>query len=191
MKVVDQRRLLLAVDFVHGEKEWAVRLAQQAHEFKVATGEFGAPVDDHNDGWGLVECDTGLAIDFRRDQIFFFGQNAASVHDAQVAAFPLRVAIKAVAGDAGFVSDDGAAGADDAIEECGLAYVGASHDSDCGNAGGGGGESAGRVVSWLGQNEFYVGQPPSAVLGLQAQWFLHLWRPLPTLESARQPRGGV
>ena len=33
MKVVDQRRLLLAVDFVHGEKERAVRLAQQAHEF--------------------------------------------------------------------------------------------------------------------------------------------------------------
>ena len=132
MKVVDQRRLLFAVDFVDGEKERAVGFAQQANEFEVGTGEFGASVDDHDDGGGFVERDAGLAINLGGDEIFFFGKDAAGVDDAQVAAFPLRVAVEAVAGDAGLVADDGAARAHDAVEERGLAYVGAAHDGDGG-----------------------------------------------------------
>jgi len=43
-------------------------------------------------------------------------------------AAPFGFAIDAVAGDAGFVGDDGAARAGQAIEERGLAHVGASED---------------------------------------------------------------
>ena len=140
MEVVDEGRLLVAVDFVDREEERAVGFAQQAGEFEVGAGEFGASVDDHDDGGGFVEGDAGLAVNFRRDEIFVFGQDAAGVDDAELAAFPLGVAVEAVAGDAGFVADDGAARAHDAVEERGLAYVGAAHDGERGNAGGGGGE---------------------------------------------------
>ena len=157
MKIVDQRGLFFAVDLVDGQEERAVSLAQQAHQFEVGTGELGASVDHHDDGRGLIERDASLAVDFRGDQIFFFRKNAARVDDAQPAAFPFGVAVEAVAGDAGFVADNGAARAYDAIEERGLAYVGASHDGDCGNAGGGAGESAGRVVGGLGQSWVLMG----------------------------------
>ena len=128
MKVVDQRGLLVAVDFVDGEEERAVGLAEQANEFEVGTGKFAASVDNHDDGGGFVERDAGLAINLGGDEIFFFGENASGVDDAQVAAFPLRVAVEAVASDAGLVADDGAARAYDAVKERGLANVGAADD---------------------------------------------------------------
>ena len=144
--------MFFAVDFVDGQEERAIGFAEQAGEFEVGAGEFGASVDDHDDGGGFVERDAGLAEDFRGDEIFFFGEDAAGVDDAQVAAFPFGVAVEAVAGDAGFVADDGAARAYDAVEERGLADVGAAHDGDGGDAGGGGGEGAGRVVGGLSQD---------------------------------------
>ena len=152
VEVVDQRRLFFAVDFVDGEEQRPVGFAQQAREFEVGAGEFGASVDDHDDGGGFVEGDAGLAKDFRRDQIFFFGEDAAGVDDAQLAAFPFGIAVEAVAGDAGFVADNGAARAHDAVEERGLADIGAADDGDGGNAGGGGGDGAGRIVGGLGQD---------------------------------------
>ena len=154
VKIVDQRRLLFAVDFVDCEEKRPVGLAQQADQFEVGAGEFGASVDHHDDGGGFVERDARLTVDFGRDQVFLFGQNAAGVDDAQMAAAPLGVAVEAVAGDAGFVADNGAARAHDAVEERGLADIGAAHDGDRGDAGGGGGESAGRIVSRLRQNQF-------------------------------------
>ena len=54
-------------------------------------------------------------------------------------AAPLGVAVEAVAGDAGLVADNGAAGSDNAVEEGGLADIGASHDGEGGDASGGGG----------------------------------------------------
>src|SRR5208283_359015 len=119
---------------------------------KVGTGELGASVDHHNDGRGLVERDAGLAIDLRRNQILFFRQNAARVHDAKLASSPLRVSVEPVASDPGFVADNGTPRAHDAIKEAGLAHVGASHDGNCWDAGGGSGESAGRIVSRLSQS---------------------------------------
>jgi hypothetical protein len=96
---------------------------------------------------------TRLAVDLGRNQVFFFRQDAAGINDAQPATAPFGITVKTVAGDAGLVAYDGATRAHDPVEQCGLAYVGASHDGDCGNACGGGGESAGRIVSRLRQNE--------------------------------------
>ena len=77
-----------------------------------------------------VERDLGLAEDFGGDEGFVVGDDAAGVDDAGVGAHPLDLAVDAVAGDAGLVADDGAAGAGEAIEEGGLADVGAAADGD-------------------------------------------------------------
>jgi len=108
VKIVDERRLAVAVDLVDGQEERASGFTQQADEFEVGAGNFRASVDHHDDGGGFVECDPGLAEDFRRDEIFFFGEDAAGIDDAQVAAAPFGVSVEAVASDAGFVADDGA-----------------------------------------------------------------------------------
>lgn len=149
MEIVDERGLFFAVDFIDGEEERAVGFAEQANEFEVGSGELGASVDNHDDGSGFAERDAGLTINFRGDEIFFLGEDTAGVDDAQVTAFPLGVAVEAVARDAGFVADDGAAGADDAVKERGLADVGAAYDGDGGEGGGGA-----RIVGGLGQVEF-------------------------------------
>ncbi len=151
VKFVGERLLLDGVDFIDGQEERAPGFAQQADQFEIGGGEFGASVDDHDDGGGLVEGDARLAENFRGDEIVVVGNDAAGVDDLQAAASPFRVAVETVAGDSGFVAYDSAARAYDAIEERGLAHVGAADDGDCGNAGGGG-ESAGRVVGWLGQS---------------------------------------
>jgi len=64
VKIIDQARLLLAIDFVHGEKQRPIGFAQEADEFEVGAGEFGASVDDHDDGGGFVERDARLAENF-------------------------------------------------------------------------------------------------------------------------------
>src|SRR5580765_2274729 len=152
VEIVNERGLFFGVNFVHRHEEWPVRLAQQTHEFKIRTREFGASIDNHNNGGGFFEGHAGLAINLRRDQILLFGKNAACIDDPQLATSPFCVSVETVTGDARFVSHDGTPRADDAIEECGLAHIGASYDCDCRNAGGGGGESACRIVSWLSQS---------------------------------------
>ena len=57
-----------------------------------------------------VKGDLGLAEDFGGDEGFVVGDDAAGVDEADVAAGPLDLAVDAVAGDAGLVADDGAAG---------------------------------------------------------------------------------
>ena len=57
------------------------------------------------------------------------------IDDAQMASAPFRLAVEAVARDAGLVADDGAARAHQPIEERGFADVGTAHDGDGWNAG--------------------------------------------------------
>jgi hypothetical protein len=156
MKFIHDVRLLFGVSFVDGEKERSIRLAQKAHEFEIRRGDIRTPVHHHHDCGGFIECDSRLAKDFRWNEIFVLGNNPAGVNDANVAAAPFGVSVEAVARDAGFVTDDGATRPYDAVEQCGLAYVGPAHDGERGNSGGGSGESAGRVVSGLSQNKSCV-----------------------------------
>src|ERR1039458_4039347 len=171
MKLVNDVRLLFGVGFVDREKERTSGLAQQANQFEIGAREFGAAVNHHDDRGGLIERYSRLAEDFRRDEVFFFWEDAASIDNADAPAAPLRIAVKPVAGDAGLVANDGAARANDAVEQRGLAYVRSAHDGQRRNAGCGGGESAGRVVRRLSQNEFLkCGESrPRLSLGLKAQ----------------------
>ena len=78
-----------------------------------------------------------LAKDFRRDEVFVVGKNAARINDAQLAAAPFGLAIETVARDAGLIAHNGAARADQPVEQRGFADVGAAHDGDGRHAGSG------------------------------------------------------
>ena len=56
--------------------------------------------------------------------------DAAGVHEREGAPVPLGLGADAVARDAGLVVDDGDAPSDDAVEQRGLADVGAADDGD-------------------------------------------------------------
>jgi len=118
------------VNFVDGEEDGLAAAEEEAGESEVGRGEFGAAVDDHDYCARFAEGGLGLAEDFGRDEGFVVGDDAAGVDDAGVAGLPLDEAVDAVAGDAGLVANDGTAGAGEAIEEGGLAYVGAAADGD-------------------------------------------------------------
>src|SRR5581483_11204128 len=105
---------------------------QEAGEIHVGRGQFGANVDHENNRLRFVQGDLSLAIDLRRNERDVIGNDAAGVDDAEVASAPLGFAVEAVAGDAGLIADDGAAASNDAVEERGLADVGASDDGDGG-----------------------------------------------------------
>ena len=98
-------------------------------------GQFVRPSTTMIDGVGLFERNLGLAENLRRDEIFVFGKNAAGIDDAQVVPAPLGFTVKPVAGDAGFVSNNGAARAHQPVKQRGFADVGAADDGDSGNAG--------------------------------------------------------
>ena len=72
----------------------------------------GAAVHHHDHRLGFVERHLRLAKDFRRDKFVVFGDNAAGIDHAQMAALPVGLAVEPVARDAGFVADDGAPLAD-------------------------------------------------------------------------------
>ena len=81
VKIVNERGLFLRINLVHRHEKRPVRLAQQTHQFKIRTREFGASIDDHNNGGGFFEGHAGLAINLRWDQILLFGKNSAGIDD--------------------------------------------------------------------------------------------------------------
>ena len=142
-----------AFDLIDREEDGPGAAVEEADEVVVGTCELGAGVDDQDDGLGFVEGDFGLVVDFGRDEFGVVGDNAAGVHEAEAAASPLVFAIDAVAGDAGFIADDGATAAGEAIEEGGFAHVWTSYDGDEGKrVGAGPGGDHGSAVG--GQEDY-------------------------------------
>ena len=86
----------------------ACRRGQQAGQFEIGAGDFGASIHHHDDGVRFLQRDLRLAEDFCRDEIFVFRKNAAGIHDAKIVPAPFHLAVEAVARDAGFVADNGA-----------------------------------------------------------------------------------
>ena len=124
--------LFFGVDFVDRQEERRSALRSRRDEFEIGRGEFGASVDDHDDGGGFVEGDSGLAKNFRGMKSFSSGRMPPVSTMRRWRSAPFGVAVEAVAGDAGLVADDGAARAHDAVEQRGLADVGAADDGEVG-----------------------------------------------------------
>ena len=149
----------LVVGLVGGDVDGLAGVAQEAGDVGVGGGGAGLHVDDQADGVGLAE---GL-VDLRGDLAGvgagqLLAEQAARIDDAEGDAAPLGGGVEPVAGRAGQVLDDGAAPAEDAVEERGLADVGPPDEGEQGQpgqgvagvgvagggvAGGGGGAPAG------------------------------------------------
>ncbi len=118
------------VDLVHGEKDVLATALQQTRKLHVRRGEFGARVNNHDDGVGLFQRNLRLAEDLCGDQRFVVGHHTSGVDQAGTLALPLHFAVDAVAGDAGLVTHDGAAAVRQPVEERRLAHIRPPADRD-------------------------------------------------------------
>ena len=106
----------------------AEELASSAHTSELHRA--GAAVNYLHDSRGVFEGDSCLAKNFGGDEGFVVGDDAAGVDDFERVPIPMTGAINAIARDSGFVSDDRAARAGEAIEERRFPDVGAAGDYD-------------------------------------------------------------
>ena len=114
------------VDLVGGEDHGLGALAQHVGHVFVHGGEAFAGVDKEEDDVGLVDGEGHLLAYLDLELVVATHDVAAGVDDGEVFAVPVGVAVLAVAGDAGDGVDDGVAAFGEAVEEGGLADVGAS-----------------------------------------------------------------
>ena len=105
-----------SIDLVDGKADALAFVAQHGKKVAIGGGDFGAAVDYVNDLCGLVEGDAGLPVDLRGDEILVIYYDAAGVGDAEGASQVGAQPVDAVAGDPGFVADDGSTRARDGIE---------------------------------------------------------------------------
>ncbi len=122
------RQEMVGVDFVDREEDRLAGADEQARKLDVRSCQFAAAVDDHDDGLCLIEGGARLAEDLGGDEIGVIRDDAAGVDDASGAPGPFDLAVDAIAGDARLVTDDGPPRAGKAVEERGLADVGAAAD---------------------------------------------------------------
>ena len=134
MEFVGEALLLLGVDFVHRKEE---RLAgADAAGARVRCRETAISVRPSTTMM-MASASSSATLAWRKISAgmnLFFGNNAAGIDDAQAAPAPFGLAVEPVAGDAGFVADDGAPRSHQPVEERGFADVGTAHDGERGNA---------------------------------------------------------
>src|SRR5450631_703255 len=130
MKLVEQSILLVGVHFVDGEKKRLAGARQQSRQLAIGACDLGAGIDDHDNCRRLFERDLGLTENFRRDEVFIFGNDAARIHHSELVSEPFNLAIKAVACDAGLVADDSAPRSCQMVEERRFADVRPSDDGN-------------------------------------------------------------
>ncbi len=118
------RALGHALGLVGGEHGGLAQLAQVIGDVVVLRGQACAGVDHEDHHIGLGHRLTGLLGHLDVDAAFGRGLEAARVDDDELAAAQARVAVVAVAREAGEVGDDGVARLGQPIEQGGLADIG-------------------------------------------------------------------
>ena len=119
------------VELVHQQKDRLAAALEHAGDRLVLLGDAGATVDHKQDDGGFLGGGKGLVADGRgKDVVALKRLNAARVDDGELAAVPIGRVIRAVARDAARLVDDGVRGLGQAVNERGLAHVGASDDGD-------------------------------------------------------------
>lgn len=119
------------VELVHQQKDRLVAALEHASDRLVLLGDAGAAVDHKQDDGGFLGGGEGLVADGRgKDVIALERLDTARVDDGELAAVPIGRVIRAVARDAAGLVDDGVRGLGQAVNERGLAHVGASDDGD-------------------------------------------------------------
>src|SRR6185437_14074001 len=108
-----------AVDFVHNQRDWLAEPLQNLGEITIRGSDLAAAIDQEDDAGGAVQGEPGLLKDLRRNEILVVRDDAAGIDQLEFAAPVFRVAVNAVARDAGFVADDRTALAENRIEQSG------------------------------------------------------------------------
>ena len=119
------------VELVHQQKDRLVAALEHASDRLVLLGDAGAAVDHKQDDGGFLGGGEGLVANGRGEDVIALERlDAARVDDSELAAVPIGRVIRAVARDAAGLVDDGVRGLGQAVNERGLAHVGASDDGD-------------------------------------------------------------
>ena len=119
------------VELVHQQKDRLVAALEHASDRLVLLGDAGAAVDHKQDDGGFLGGGECLVADGRgKDVVALERLDTARVDDGELAAVPIGRVIRAVARDAAGLVDDGVRGLGQAVNERGLAHVGASDDGD-------------------------------------------------------------
>src|SRR5205823_7466918 len=91
-------------------------------------------IDHEQDRVGLVHGDLDVFADGPGEALVRAGGEPGRVDDRELTPVPLHVAVQAIARRTGNTLGDGHGGADQAVEQRGLAHVGPAHDGDNGLA---------------------------------------------------------
>ena len=119
------------VELVHQQKDRLVGALEHAGDRLVLLGDAGAAINDKQDDGGFLGGGERLVADGRgKDVVALERLDTARVDDGELAAVPVGRVIRAVARDAAGLMDDGVRGLGQAVNERGLAHVGASDDGD-------------------------------------------------------------
>ena len=119
------------VELVHQQKDRLVAALEHAGDRLVLLGNAGAAVDHKQDDGGFLGGGEGLVANGRGEDVIALERfDAARVDDGELAAVPIGRVVRAVARDAAGLMDDGVRGLGQAVNERGLAHVGASDDGD-------------------------------------------------------------
>ena len=90
------------------------------------------PVHDHQGNAGFFQSKRRLLSDFRQEFAVIVEHQAAGVHNLELAIPPVTVLIGAVTGHPWLIVNDGFSAAAQAVDQRGLANVGAPDDCDDG-----------------------------------------------------------
>ncbi len=126
--------LLLVVHLVDNENRGAPAALEHAGDFDVAIGGSGLAVIDEDDQITFIEGKFHLLANGGIEQIRRTGNPAAGVHDVEGASLPIHFAEMTITRHAGFGRGDRLFRAGGAVEDRGLANVGAADDGDEGKA---------------------------------------------------------
>ena len=119
------------VELVHQQKDRLVAALEHAGDRLVLLGDAGAAIDHKQNDGCFLGGSKGLVADGRgKDVVALERLDAARVDDGELTAVPVGRVIRAVARDAAGLVDDGVRGLGQAVNERGLAHVGASDDGD-------------------------------------------------------------
>ena len=119
------------VELVHQQKDRLVAALEHASDRLVLLGDAGAAVDHKQDDGGFLGGGEGLVANGRSEDVIALERlDAARVDDGELAAVPIGRVVRAVARHAAGLMDDGVRGLGQAVNERGLAHVGASDDGD-------------------------------------------------------------
>ena len=119
------------VELVHQQKDRLVAALEHAGDRLVLLGDAGAAIDHKQDDCGFLGGGERLVADGRgKDVVALERLDTARVDDGELATVPIGRVIRAVARDAAGLVDDGVRGLGQAVNERGLAHVGASDDGD-------------------------------------------------------------